>query len=331
MKNPGDIHIDIEKRGGWESAPLLQEFEFKPYYYLFGVLDPIRISQNFFTELSRFQCSEDHYFLLAREGERIVGACAFLVSDWDSRLFGFKYGTVKYLPAAGGYRESLAVKNEMVRFLLEFCRRMQIEFLHFRVDMADISTIHSLELNGFGFIASVVRYAVESADLRPMQKKSPHVGLFQNRDLEQVKRMSRSIFSDNRFSLDSRFNADMVNTLYEKWVENSCLGKVQDKVFVCRKGEEITGFTTCGLRRKESEALGKRIGAIDLVGVDPRFQGKGIAVKMVNSAVEWLRENSDVVEAIMAARNRPMIRILESFGFSWKASQIDWHRWIGEK
>lgn len=331
MSHKKNIQIDTEKCDGWESAPFLREFEFKPYYYLSQVLSPLKISQSFFKNLSKFQENKDHYFLVARRGEQIVGECAFLVSDWDSRLFGFKYGTVKYLPAEGRHRESLAVKKKMVRFLLEWCRQKKIDFLHFRVDTADMSTIHSLEDNGFRFIASVVRYAVESSNLRRMQRSSPCVGLFQSRDLEQVKRLGSSVFSDNRFSLDPRFEKEMVQKLYEKWVENSCSGKVQDKVFVYRQGEEIAGFTTCGLRKEDSAVFGKRIGAIDLVGVDPRFQGRGIAVKMVNSAVEWLEKNSDVVEAIMAAQNKPMIRILERFGFSWRVSQTDWHRWIEKK
>ncbi len=322
------LEFDFEKIDDPANVRCIKEYKFKPYYYVADVLHSEKIFTHFIKDIKKKQTGRDHYFLVARKGEYILGVCVLRISEWDSKLFGFNYGTIKYMIADERSPASLDIKNRMIRFLLEWCEEKKIRFLHSRVDRADASSVHALEGNGFKFVAEVVRYINFSERIKLLRKVSLNVDLFREDDMEKIRKIAGFVFQDNRFFLDRNFNRKKVQELYESWMVNSCVGEIQDKVFVYRYEKTIAGFATCGLRRYDSEGLSKRIGAIDLVGVDPVHQNRGVAVKMVQSVMSWLKANTDLCEAVMAVRNSPMIRILEKYGFTPRCTQMDFHWWM---
>lgn len=322
------LEYTFEKEVDLKSIPCIREHSFKPYHYISDVLGSEKLSNHFLKYVKSFQNKSNHFFLTANKNKKIVGVCVFLISKWDSELFGFGYGQLKYVFAEGEASSATTIKNEMLAYLIDWCRKKNIKFLHSRVDADDICSIKILKENGFGPVTEIVRHIAFPAQMKVLRRDSSKVALFQSKDMEKIKEIASFVFTDNRFYLDSNFPREKVRMLYESWVENSCKGEVQDKVFVYRSKNKTVGFATCGLRKYDSEMLSKRIGSIDLVGIDPSFQNRGMAVQIVNSVMKWLKENTDVAEAVMAKNNQSMIKILEKFGFSFKNEQIDFHCWI---
>lgn len=323
-----ELRFSFDRTLNLETIPCIRAFPFKPYHYFVEALDPGKLSLFFLKDLAGFQTTPNHYLLIAERDGKVVGVCAFLKSDWDSGHFGFPCGAIKYLLAEGSADASLAVKSAMLKHVLDRHREDKMDFLHCRMDKADDSSIRALAENGFQPVTTLVRHVVLSNSIMRVRESLPHVGPAQGRDSDRIKEISRHIFRDNRFFLDKGFHREKVEQIYAIWAEKSCRGKKQDKVFVYWQDKKVVGFATCGLRKNHSEGLSKKIGAIDLVGVDPQYHNRGIAVKIVNSAMAWLKSNADVSEAVMAEQNLPMIRILEHFGFTRKATQIDFHKWM---
>ena len=77
----------------------------------------------------------------------------------------------------------------------------------------------------------------------------------------------------SRFKLDANIKLERFQLLYKKWVDNSVLKLIADKIFYVMDVNEIIGFVTVKI-------IGS-YASIGLIAVSEKFQGKGLGKKLL--------------------------------------------------
>ncbi len=149
-------------------------------------------------------------------------------------------------------------------------------FFYAKLEAHRVAAVATLERSGFAVVDTNVTLEWSGhrfpsgggGDIHVMEALPCHFGELQD--------IAARCFRYSRFHLDSLFPAETANFLKRKWIENYCLGTRGSVLYAATAGETPAGF----LAVIETEG-GGRNAVIDLVGVTPDFQGRGIGKALV--------------------------------------------------
>ena len=143
---------------------------------------------------------------------------------------------------------------------------------------------------------------------------------FHHDDLEAVVELSLRAWAPVFASLRDVLGDDIFLRLHPDWeagqaeaVRSSCTNEERD-VFVAVAEERPVGFVAIALN-----AFHERMGVIDIIGVDPAYQRRGIALQLTDFAIEQMRGRGmdiAVVETGGDAGHAPARAAYESAGFT---------------
>ena len=143
---------------------------------------------------------------------------------------------------------------------------------------------------------------------------------FHHDDLEAVVELSLRAWAPVFASLRDVLGDDIFLRLHPDWeagqaeaVRSSCTNEERD-VFVAVAEERPVGFVAIALN-----AFHERMGVIDIIGVDPAYQRRGIALQLTDFAIEHMRGRGmdiAVVETGGDAGHAPARAAYESAGFT---------------
>jgi ribosomal protein S18 acetylase RimI-like enzyme len=183
-----------------------------------------------------------------------------------------------------------------------------------KVAADDIAAAGRLEDMGFRMIDMALSFAAPVAAI-PFDRAD---GVRQARpeDCAAVAAIARDGFRFSRFHLDPRLPKALAGRIKAAWAENFFKGGRGDAMIVASVEERVVGFLQ--LLRAAQERL-----VIDLIAVDERFRGGGLARAMIASAVRTM----PAVELRVGtqAANIPSVRLYESLGFRLSGAQLVLH------
>jgi ribosomal protein S18 acetylase RimI-like enzyme len=104
---------------------------------------------------------------------------------------------------------------------------------------------------------------------------------------DQVYDLSMVAGENSRFKLDTNFRVQDFESLYRKWIEKSYEDYHTVFGYLDEEGE-LLGMISLKLIPIQSVAN------IELVGVSPKAQGKGIGTKLITACVDFIKENSNI-------------------------------------
>ena len=138
-------------------------------------------------------------------------------------------------------------------------------------------------------------------------KYSQFIDEFQNKDYEEVVKITEKSFKLDRFSLDDRLPQSLQSKVKMSWIRANLRQERNTKTFVSRsEDEKIQGFS--------SLLLSKNSVTIDLIAVGPEFRNKGIASSLVRVSQEFARGMSLPLE-VGTQQTNPANRIYRKNGF----------------
>ena len=167
----------------------------------------------------------------------------------------------------------------------------------------DAGAILSGEANGFGAMTVTVA--------RPS-------------DAAAVEAVAARCFTFSRFHLDPAIGRERANEIKRQWAGNSCRGRAS-VVYVAREQGGIFGF----LAVLENTLAGKKAAVIDLIGVEPAYQGRGGGLAMSRMFVEEWRDRADRLRVGTQISNIPALRLYEKIGFRVAETSYVLHAHIG--
>ena len=124
------------------------------------------------------------------------------------------------------------------------------------------------------------------------------------------------------YHADKRLRDDRCDQVYVDWAYRSATKEYADEVLVAVLDESIVGFITLSLNAvTEAE--------IELVGVTPEKQRRGILGTLVAGAAAWAQLN-DVENMTVSTQivNVAAQRVYERLGFTHARAYYTFHKWF---
>lgn len=95
-------------------------------------------------------------------------------------------------------------------------------------------------------------------------------------DCERIKQIAECSFNFSRFHADPNFDADLANRIKGAWAKNFFQGQRGHRMLVAEERGRLCGFILL-VEKPETTA-------VDLIAVDPAFQGRGLGKALLSAA-----------------------------------------------
>jgi len=182
----------------------------------------------------------------------------------------------------------------------------QRAFMYAKLPTQRVAAVHVLEAAGFNVVDVNVTLAhslreVASASSFTIRPARPE-------DHAAVLNIAVTAFVYSRFHLDPKIPAALANEIKRAWVENYCLGKRGEGLWLAEAEGKVVGFLAL--------LISHTARVIDLIGVSPAAQRRGVG----EALVRWMTHDSvgKFTQARVGtqAANIPSLRLYEKCGFS---------------
>lgn len=183
-----------------------------------------------------------------------------------------------------------------------------------KVAADQIARVEELEDQGFRMVDTTVTFSAAASSVA--RAEAPGVRAAAPGDRRAVAAIARDGFRFTRFHLDPHIPRGLAGRIKAAWAENFFDGRRGDAMLVAEAERQVAGFIL--LLRLPRDRL-----AIDLIAVDSRFRGRGLARAMIGRAAG----TAGVIELVVGtqAANAPSVRLYESAGFRWSTAQLVLH------
>ncbi len=133
--------------------------------------------------------------------------------------------------------------------------------------------------------------------------------------------ISGECFQLSRFHLDPRFCNKVADRIKHQWIVNCLRGDRGDRIWNARVDGCYAGFLAATTLPERNAAV------IDLIGVAPGFQGRGVGGALVQTFLNHYCESVETCLVGTQAANTPSLRLYQKYGFLCDSSAyvLHWH------
>jgi ribosomal protein S18 acetylase RimI-like enzyme len=271
---------------------------------------------------------ESDFCRFLTEADKIIGMLIADKSHFDSDLFGFGVGKIRYIVFSDGVyaEETLSPRISLVQKCSSWIRQNNLKCVIARVNPSDSIVF---EKNDFHLVDVLLTFHLDRNSIESNHNSSLNnnieIRLFHGRDETKLMDIARKAFSYDHFHRDKNFPKDKCDELFARWISNCCHGRADCVLVACIPGEKPVGFITCKL-----EMLGEfKRGIIDLIAVSPVYRRKGIGQYLVLEAIRWLIDNgAQSVIVSTQADNVAAVNTYRKIGFRLVGKQLTFHKWM---
>ena len=178
-------------------------------------------------------------------------------------------------------------------------------FVWTKVPVNDVEKLILLQKLGFYIVDTNVQFSI-SEKIYPIN--NANIRFAKSGDESQIRSLAKNSFKYNRFYKDPNISKDIASKIKEKWVGNFFLGKRGKWMIVIEEKAKIIGFLQ--IIEKEKNTI-----LIDLIAVDEKNKGKGLAKDMISYAFKNCLKNEGVIEVGTQIANSSSIKLYSKLGF----------------
>ena len=139
-------------------------------------------------------------------------------------------------------------------------------------------------------------------------------------DLVSIKGLAAAAFHSDRFHRDPMISTETADRLKAEWAGNFFVGKRGTDLFVWEVEGRIAAFLLAAVTPDEF--------LIDLIAVDARNRGEGIAKELVRQMIEQTSDPSVLVRVGTQVDNLSSIRTYLALGLKFAGSRYVFHRMV---
>ncbi|MBI4356618.1 MAG: GNAT family N-acetyltransferase [Gammaproteobacteria bacterium] len=139
-------------------------------------------------------------------------------------------------------------------------------------------------------------------------------------DRDAVVRIAAAAFQYSRFHLDPMISTETANAIKSEWANNYFTGQRGEGMVVAERAGQVVGFLQLFW---QSDIL-----VIDLIGVDPSYQGQGIGRELISYASCYGSGDHRKPQRMKVgtqAANISSVRLYEALGFRLTGAQYVLH------
>lgn len=233
------------------------------------------------------------------------------ILEWDSTFFQKRIGRVNSNNMSDPYADSVDV----------WARENGIDCVYYLADGRELPSSRAAESHLYHLMDLRVTFSI---DLR--QKEGEFLQVTKIRpavqdDIAELKRMAGEFHEISRFFADDHFERSKCRELYELWIERD-FKEANRFLWVYEEQGQIAGYTSASVDLNDKQAH------IGLVGVNPQFRGRGIALQLQLEVLRQLH-NFDVnhVEVVTQGRNIKAQNLYHKSGYHLQSIDLWYHKW----
>lgn len=189
-------------------------------------------------------------------------------------------------------------------------------FAYSKTDANNVTAISMIEDMGFHLVETHMQFE-KTIDLSSDRMDFPEIRFAQREDMKAVSSLAGRSFICSRFHMDPLIPNPLADRIKAEWAANYFRGKRGDQMVVGVFDGRIVGFLQL-LRTPEQTLI------IDLIAVDKRFRGRGLAKKMCRYA-ETNTEGMALYRVGTQVTNLSSIRLYQRLGFSFTGASYTFH------
>ena len=182
-------------------------------------------------------------------------------------------------------------------------------FFFARIPTTDVAG--GMVLAGAGFRVIDAAITLQWAGQGVVARSDVSVALARLEQHVAVADIAQSCFRWTRFHLDPAISDDTANLVKRRWIANYCSGRRGAALYVAELDGAVAGF----LAVLESSIGERRVAHIDLIGVAPASQGRGVGAALVRRFVDDWSGRVQQLRVGTQLANTGSIRFYEDNGF----------------
>ena len=257
--------------------------------------------------------SKDRLYVRRATG-KVDGFACVREMQFDSDVFGIAVARV----VARAHTE--VVHHQLARGVLASASELGFRQLVTTLTAEDYLQLRVLEECGFRLVDVGLVFSRRLGRASLMVEAAPAelpVRVALEPDLNRLMEMAGALFRQSRFYRDPCHTAETADELHRRWIRNCLVGERADVVLVATDDADVPiAFVTCKVDKD------KEYGAIDLVAVDPRYRGRGVATAVLGAALRWFAARTGEVRVKTQAINYGAARLYERAGFHLVSSDM---------
>ena len=262
------------------------------------------------------QCAADlaeSEVLIVRRHGHAAGALAARPLAWDTAIFGRRMGALRWIVTAGQIADARGVAAALLDRALQWRRQRRIAHLVARIEPDQLPIAQQLEGAGFQLMDVLLTLQCVRAPSAPALPRGYTLRPATPADRTAVARIAARVFTVSRYRYDRTLDQRAVDRLYARWAGDAVAGQA-DHVVVASRAGRVVGFATCLITRDPRPPMAAA--TLDLIGVDPAHQGRGLGGALIAAAVRWGLARATVVELRTQAVNAAALAAYQRAGFA---------------
>ena len=233
--------------------------------------------------------------------------------EWDSDFFNFK---ISYLSCRH-------LTENVIHHMYDFIETEKIKLVEYLCNCHDRRSVVLAEKNQFHF--TDIRITLErEITVKTQVKLEPQFSIYlaDPKHINELKLISCNIYKDSRYYFDGKFDTRKISEFYQSWIEKAVLGTFDHECHTMFHNDTPVGF--CTIRYYPSNTA-----QIGLFGISDKYQGKGLALKLIHSVINKLQEKSiKKIYVVTQGRNYAAQRLYQKAGFLTRSTELWYHKWI---
>jgi ribosomal protein S18 acetylase RimI-like enzyme len=191
-------------------------------------------------------------------------------------------------------------------------------FYFAKVGALDLPIVEALSRAGFVVIETSLTFS------RPIEQHAAEapVSVYRAEWRDAVLDIAEHAFRFTRFHVDPKIDRPVANRVKREWIQSYVDGRRGDALLVAHDGGTVFGFNALLTADRPSGTAA----VIDLIGVHPQHQQRGVGRTLVNGALHHYQGRCATMEVGTQASNVPSVRLYESLGFRLIRSGFVLHR-----
>lgn len=188
-------------------------------------------------------------------------------------------------------------------------------FIWSKIPVGDIEKLVYLQKLGFYIVDTNIQFSLFK---RIILKNNSNLRFANSSDEPKIRELAKNAFKYSRFNKDPNISNKIASKIKEEWVGNFFLGKRGKWMIVVEENSKIKGFLQ--LIHKNQDTI-----VIDLIAIDQKFRGKGLAKKMISYAYTHCLKRNGSIEVGTQIDNKPSINLYSKLSFHMNSASYVLH------
>ena len=196
-------------------------------------------------------------------------------------------------------------------------------FYYAKLDVHDVGSVRELTKLGLYVVDVSVTFRMELPLVARATNRNGEVlvRVASSSHADQVARIAGSCFRYSRFHLDPEISNQLADRIKHDWIRSYVDGQRGECLLEAVIDDRPVGFLAV-LACQDDQGRGH---AIDLVGVDSAYQGRGVGSRLVAHFIDVYGGDADYLQVGTQIANKPSLKLYQAAGFSVSGAQYVLH------